>query len=144
MNSTRERYQELIELIAKYNQSYHEENTSEISDYEFDMLNKELREIEKEYPQWVQAYTPTKQVGGKVKREAGVTVTHRVPMLSIEDVFQPEDVTKWVRGVKKVHPDALFCVEHKIDGKCINLNNILYLLKMSLKQGNMLLLSFVY
>lgn len=115
------RYNELLNLVAKYNKQYHEENCSDISDYEFDMLNKELREIEKEHPEWIVNSTPTKMVGAKVKRESGVTVTHRVPMLSIEDVFSHEEVLEWVRDVKKVHKDALFSVEHKIDGLSITL-----------------------
>ncbi|WP_088186497.1 NAD-dependent DNA ligase LigA [Desulfosporosinus sp. FKA] len=121
MLKTIERYYELVTLVTKYNKQYHEENGSDISDYEFDMLNKELKEIEAEHPEWIVADTPTKKVGGKVKRQAGVTVTHRVPMLSIQDVFTYEEVLEWVRKVKKVHPDALFAVERKIDGLSMTL-----------------------
>ncbi len=121
MERTIERYKELVSLVTKYNKQYHEENGSEISDYEFDMLNKELKEIEIEHPEWVITDTPTKKVGGKVKRESGVTVAHRVPMLSIEDVFSHQEVLEWVRDVKRVHMDALFSVEHKIDGLSVTL-----------------------
>lgn len=121
MERTLKRYKELLSLVTKYNKQYHEENGSEISDYEFDMLNKELKEIEAEHPEWIEANTPTKKVGGKVKREFGVTVAHRVPMLSIEDVFSHEEVIKWVCDVKRVRPDALFSVEHKIDGLSVTL-----------------------
>lgn len=121
MEKTIERYQELVALVTKYNKQYHEEDGSEIPDYEFDMLNKELKEIEAEHPEWVVADTPSKKVGGKIKREFGVTVTHRVPMLSIQDVFSFEEVQDWVRKVKSVHPDALFSVEHKVDGLSITL-----------------------
>jgi len=116
-----ERYKELVALVRKYNKRYHEDYVSEISDYEFDMLNKELKEFEAEHPEWVVAGTPTKKIGGKVKREAGVAVTHRVPMLSIQDVFTYEEVLEWLRKVKKVHLDALFSVEHKVDGLSITL-----------------------
>ena len=119
--ATKKRYNELIRLVNKYNKQYHEENASEISDYEFDMLNKELREIEAEHPDWVNADSPTGKVGGKVKREAGVTVEHHVPMLSIQDVFSKEEVCDWVREVRTLHPDALFSVEHKIDGLSMTL-----------------------
>ena len=47
---TKERYEELVTLVNRYNQQYHEENASDISDYEFDMLNLELRELEKAHP----------------------------------------------------------------------------------------------
>ncbi|MBP2635154.1 MAG: Lig [Firmicutes bacterium] len=118
---TFERYKELVVLVNKYNTQYHEGNASDISDYEFDMLNKELRELEAEHPEWVNPETPTQKVGGKVKREVGMTVTHRVPMLSIQDVFTQEEVVEWVRKVKSVHPDALFSVEHKVDGLSMTL-----------------------
>ena len=121
MKKTIERYNELVALVTKYNKQYHEDNGSDISDYEFDMLNKELKEIETEHPEWVVTDTPTKKVGGKVKREAGMTVAHRVPMLSIQDVFTQEEVIDWVRKVKNLHPDALFSVEHKVDGLSITL-----------------------
>lgn len=119
--ATKKRYKELVELVNKYNKQYHEDNASEISDYEFDMLNLELRSIEAEHPDWAVSDTPTGKVGGRVKREAGVTVEHRVPMLSIQDVFTKEDVTKWADEVRAMHPDALFSVEHKIDGLSMTL-----------------------
>jgi DNA ligase (NAD+) len=121
MERTIERYRELVALVTKYNKQYHENDQSDISDYEFDMLNKELREIEAEHPDWITPDSPTQQVGGKVKREMGIAVVHRVPMLSIQDVFSHEEVIDWVRKVKRVRPDALFSVEHKVDGLSITL-----------------------
>lgn len=121
METTKNRYNELLALVNKYNKQYHEDNASDISDYEFDMLNKELKDIETRHPAWVAADSPSRKVGGKAKRELGMTVTHRVPMLSIEDVFTQEEVRAWVRKVKQVHSDALFSVEHKIDGLSITL-----------------------
>lgn len=117
----KERYDELVELVNRYNKQYHEDNASEISDYEFDMLNKELRELEDAHPEWRAEDTPTKKVGGGVKREAGVSVTHRVPMLSIQDVFSKEEVLSWVHEVRAMHEDALFSVEHKVDGLSMTL-----------------------
>lgn len=117
----KERYEELVMLVNRYNKQYHENNESEISDYEFDMLNKELRELEAAFPEWKSGDTPTEKVGGSVKREAGVTVTHRVPMLSIQDVFSKEEVLSWVHEVRGMHADAVFSVEHKIDGLSMTL-----------------------
>lgn len=118
---TKERYEELVTLVNRYNQQYHEENASDISDHEFDMLNLELRELEKAHPEWRSKESPTGKVGGAVKRESGVSVTHRVPMLSIQDVFTREEVLSWVHEVREMHPDALFSVEHKIDGLSMTL-----------------------
>lgn len=119
--AAKDRYEELVRLVNEYNRQYHEENASDISDYEFDMLNRELRTLESEHPEWKDADSPTGKVGGKVKREAGVTVEHHVPMLSIQDVFTREEVCAWVQEVREKHPDALFSVEHKIDGLSMTL-----------------------
>ena len=117
----KKRYLELVKLINRYNKQYHEENESAISDYEFDLLNQELKKYEQEHPDQIAKNSPSKKVGGKVKREAGVEVTHHVPMLSIQDVFSKEEVTAWVEEVKEMHPDAEFSVEHKIDGLSMSL-----------------------
>lgn len=117
----KERYRELVRLVTEYNRQYHEENASEISDFEFDRLNEELKKLEAKHPDWVTPDSPTQKVGGKTKREAGVTVEHHVPMLSIQDVFRKEDVVAWMDGVRAVHPDAKFSVEHKIDGLSMSL-----------------------
>lgn len=134
--STKRRYIELVKLVEKYNKQYHEDNASEISDYEFDLLNQELKKIEQEHPDWVISDSPTKKVGGKVKREAGVTVTHNVPMLSIQDVFTKEDVLTWIRDVKRMHPDAKFSVEQKIDGLSMSLRYINGELKLAETRGD--------
>lgn len=117
----KKRYLELVKLVNRYNKQYHEENFSDISDYEFDRLNQELKQYEQEHPDWVTKNSPSKKVGGKVKREAGVEVTHNVPMLSIQDVFSKEEVESWIEEVKGMHPDATFSVEHKIDGLSMSL-----------------------
>lgn len=136
MKKSIERYKELVALVNKYNKQYHEDNASDISDYEFDMMNKELKEIEAEHPEWVVPETPTQKVGGKVKREMGMTVTHRVPMLSIQDVFTQEEVVEWVRKVKSVYPEALFSVEHKIDGLSMTLRYQNGKLNLAESRGN--------
>ena len=59
----------------------------EITDYEYDQLMQELKELEKEHPEEITADSPTQKVGGSAKREAGVLVRHRVPMLSLQYVF---------------------------------------------------------
>lgn len=119
--SVDERYNELVDLVNKYNRQYHEENASDISDYEFDMLNKELKEIEKAHPELVREDSPTRKVGGKGKREAGVTIEHNVPMLSIQDVFSKEEVISWTRAVRERFEHAFFSIEHKIDGLSMTL-----------------------
>lgn len=133
---TKERYDELVKLVNHYNKQYHEDNASDISDYEFDMLNLELRKLEEEHPDWRTADSPTGKVGGAVKRESGVSVTHRVPMLSIQDVFSKEEVLAWVHEVRERHADVLFSVEHKIDGLSMTLRYESGALTLAETRGN--------
>lgn len=114
MNHTE--YLELCATIDYHMNRYYNLDDPEISDYEYDQLMSKLKIVEKEHPEWVTDDSPTRKIGGVAKREAGVKVTHDVPMLSIEDVFSLDDVKAWVQKVKEVYPDATFSVEPKIDG----------------------------
>ena len=82
-----ERIAALREQIAYHSDKYYNEDNPEITDHEFDMLMRELKQLEKENPSLVTADSPTQKVGGTAKRTAGVLVRHNVPMLSLQDVF---------------------------------------------------------
>ncbi len=117
-------YQEYQKLVSKLNyhmDRYYNQDAPEISDFEYDQMMQSLKAAEKEHPEWVTPDSPSQKIGGVAKREAGVKVTHNVPMLSIEDVFNLEDVEKWVKEVQDMHPDATFSVETKIDGLSMTL-----------------------
>ena len=114
-------YDLLCEKIDYHMDRYYNQDSPKISDYEYDQLMIQLKEAEKEHPEWVTPDSPTQKIGGTVKREAGVKVTHDVPMLSIEDVFSKEEVTAWVEKVRSVHADAVLSVETKIDGLSMTL-----------------------
>lgn len=118
---TRKEYKELVKTINYHMDLYYNQDAPEISDYEYDMLMQKLKNAEKEHPEWVTKTSPTQKIGGVAKREAGVKVTHDVPMLSIEDVFNKEDVVDWVKKVHAIHPDCNFSVETKIDGLSVTL-----------------------
>ena len=117
----RKEYEALSSEIKHHMDLYYNQDTPEISDYEYDQLMQRLKTIERENPELVTADSPSQIIGGTVKREAGVKITHNVPMLSIEDVFNTEDVTAWVNKVHERHPDAVFSVEQKIDGLSLSL-----------------------
>lgn len=117
----KEEYLKLCETVDYHMNRYYNEDAPEITDFEYDNLMLQIKEAEKEHPEWVTPDSPTQKIGGTAKREAGVTVTHNVPMLSIQDVFTKEDVIKWVREVREVYPDANFSVEQKIDGLSMSL-----------------------
>lgn len=120
---TREEYEELKKVIDYHMKRYYDEDSPEISDYEYDQLMQKLKAAEREHPDWIGPDSPSQKIGGTAlgkpsggKREAGVKVIHDVPMLSIEDVFTKEDVKAWVSKVHELHPDCLFSVEVKVDG----------------------------
>lgn len=121
MDEKKEAYEQLKQKIEYHMDLYYNQNTNEISDFEYDGLMQKLKEMEREHPEWVTADSPTQKIGGEAKREAGVTITHHVPMLSIQDLFSKDEVTAWITKVKEMHPDARFSVEHKIDGLSMSL-----------------------
>ncbi len=109
-------YDKLKKTITRHMELYYNQDAPEISDYEYDQLMLQLKEAEKEHPEWVTPDSPTQRVGGRALSQDGGKVTHHVPMLSIEDVFTKEEVCSWIDKVKATHPDAAFSVEEKIDG----------------------------
>lgn len=111
-----EEYKKLVEQIKYHNDRYYNQDKPEITDYEYDMLMKKLKEIEKKHPEYINENSPTQKVGGLAKREAGVLVKHRVPMLSLQDVFSKEEVFNFVDDMYKVLDNPTFVVERKIDG----------------------------
>ncbi len=117
----RSEYLKLVKTIKHHMDLYYNQDTPEISDYEYDQLMQRLKKIELDNPELITKDSPSQIVGGTAKREAGVKITHNVPMLSIEDVFNVEDVKAFVNRVHERHPDAKFSVEQKIDGLSLTL-----------------------
>ncbi|MGN0355928.1 MAG: NAD-dependent DNA ligase LigA [Muricoprocola sp.] len=112
----KDRIEELREKINYHNDRYYNQDDPEITDYEYDMLMQELKQLEAQHPELVTPDSPTQKVGGTAKREAGVLVRHRVPMLSLQDVFSKEEVFAFVEDMKEKLDDPEFVVETKIDG----------------------------
>ncbi len=113
-NMNKEDYEQLCETMRYHMNLYYNEDAPEISDYQYDLLMRQLKAVEKEHPDWIRPDSPSQKVA--FKREGGIKITHDVPMLSIEDFFSKEDVTAWVNKVRAARPDATFSVETKIDG----------------------------
>ncbi|MBR6441075.1 MAG: NAD-dependent DNA ligase LigA, partial [Bacteroidales bacterium] len=90
-DSARERVAELTRLIDKYNHAYYMEDTSLVSDFEFDALLRELMELESKYPDLALPTSPTRRVGGEVNKTFR-QVTHRFPMLSLGNTYSSEDL----------------------------------------------------
>ena len=112
----KDRIDELREIINYHIDRYYNQDNPEITDYEYDMLMQELKKLEAEHPERITPDSPTQHVGGTAKREAGVLVRHRVPMLSLQDVFSKEEVMQFVESMQQQLDHPEFVVETKIDG----------------------------
>lgn len=116
------RMKELDRLLRYHNKKYFEDDAPEISDREYDELSLEMRALENEFPSLSSPDSPTKHVGGSAKRQAGVIIKHRKPMLSIQDVFSRGEVDDFVNSMReKLGTDTEFVVETKIDGLSMSL-----------------------
>ena len=118
----KERYEELCALLNQYSTLYYDQDDPAVSDREYDGLMLELKAIEAEHPELISPDSPTQKVGGTAKRTAGVLVPHRVPMLSMQDLFSREEVEHFVSDCReKLGEDTTFLVETKIDGLSMSL-----------------------
>ncbi len=114
------RAQELREQIEYHNDRYYNQDDPEIEDFEYDALTRELKKLEKEFPQIISEDSPTQKVGGSAQGKFS-EVQHAVKMESLQDVFDKEEVISFVRGIKEQFPEAEFVVEQKIDGLSVSL-----------------------
>ena len=117
----KQRLEELKKTLEYHIDRYYNQDSPEITDYEYDMMMQELKKLEKEHPEWITPDSPTQKVGGVAKRTVGQVVRHNVPMLSLQDVFSKEEVYAFVEEMqqKLEHPE--FVVEYKIDGLSLGL-----------------------
>lgn len=116
----KKRIDELVEQLNYHSRLYYVENRNEISDYDYDMLQNELKELEKNYPQFLRPDSPTQRVGGEAVSQFE-KVEHTVQMGSIQDVFSFEEVRRFVDTVRETIPAPAFVVEPKIDGLSVSL-----------------------
>lgn len=116
----KERIEELRKQAEYHAKRYYDDDKPEISDFEYDMLMVELRNLEKEYPEYQSKESLTQKVGGHVK-EGFQKVTHEVPLQSLQDVFSIEEVEEYIskieeRAEEENIENRTFVVETKIDG----------------------------
>lgn len=112
---------ELVNRLNHLNHQYYIENISEVSDQEFDLLLKSLQDLEKKYPEFAQATSPTQRVGGDITKKFQA-VKHQYPMLSLSNSYSQEEIMEWSDRVKKSTEDAFHYVcELKYDGVAIGI-----------------------
>lgn len=116
--------QQIIALTADLNQhnyNYYMLDAPVISDYEFDQLLRQLQDLEKQYPQFVQPDSPTQRVGGTVTKKFA-TVKHVYPMLSLGNTYSEEELMEFDNRVKSgVFDDVEYACELKYDGLAISI-----------------------
>ncbi|MBR3753522.1 MAG: NAD-dependent DNA ligase LigA, partial [Clostridia bacterium] len=118
--ASRARAAELKEQLNYHIKRYYDEDAPEISDYEYDMLMRELKAIEEEYPQLITADSPTRRVGGTAS-EKFAPVTFTVKMESLLDAFSEEELHSFDERVKQAVGETEYVVEPKIDGLSVML-----------------------
>jgi DNA ligase (NAD+) len=120
--SAKQRAAELRKLIDHHNRKYYVDAAPEISDREFDRLLDELKQIENDRPELVTPDSPTQRVGGAPIDEFR-TVRHRVPMLSIDNTYNADELREWDKTTRKLlgGEEVTYVVELKIDGVAISL-----------------------
>lgn len=116
----KERMEELIEIINEADYNYHTLDNPTITDQEYDKYLRELFEIEEAHPDWVREDSPTQHAGGKII-EGFNKVTHKIPMMSLSDVFSESEVIAFDERIKKEGITPEYMCELKIDGLSVSL-----------------------
>ncbi|MCQ4697915.1 NAD-dependent DNA ligase LigA [Paeniclostridium sordellii] len=127
---------ELIDLINYHSNKYYNEDTPEISDFEYDNLMKELMKIETEHPELKREDSPSTRVGGKPLDKFN-QVTHKIPMLSLSNAYSAQDLRDFDKRVREsVNKDVEYVVEFKIDGLSVGLTYVDGVFKTGATRGN--------
>jgi DNA ligase (NAD+) len=137
MSAPSKRAEQLRKLIDHHNYKYYVEAQPEISDREFDRLLDELKQIEADHPELRTPDSPTQRVGGQ-PIEGFAQVTHRRPMLSIDNTYSADELREFDKRIRKLlHGQAVeYVVELKIDGVAISLTYEAGLLTVGATRGN--------
>lgn len=112
--------EELVKKIEQHSYNYYVLDNPTVSDFEYDKLIHELIDLEKKYPEYKVSNSPTERVGGKVL-EGFETVTHTVPMESLNDAFSKDELDDFDKSVRKIIANPQYAVEMKIDGLSVSL-----------------------
>lgn len=119
IENVRNRIAKLTEELHQHNYNYYQKDAPVISDYDFDMLLKELQRLEEEYPEFASENSPTKRVGGEVTKNFE-TIKHKYPMLSLSNSYSREELVEFDARVQKLLGKRVeYTCELKYDGVAI-------------------------
>ena len=113
--SAEKRVNELTAILNDCIEKYYMGNESDVSDYDYDMMMRELSSLEEEFPELLKSDSPTHRVGGR-SDNTFEEVVHTVRMESLQDAFSEDELRAFDTRVKKVFPTVKYVVEPKIDG----------------------------
>ncbi len=131
----KERIEELKKIINKANYEYYTLDNPTLSDYEYDMLMKELIDLEERYPEFKTPDSPTLRVGGEVLSKFQ-KVHHDIEMKSLSDIFSYEEVVSYINSIEKLTGKTEYSLELKIDGLSVDLIYEKGLLKEASTRGD--------
>ena len=120
LEQARKRAEELRAVIERNNRLYYDQDAPELEDFEYDQLARELKEIEKTFPELVTASSPTQHVGGTASTKFA-KVAHAVKMESLQDAFSYEELREFDARVREAGVSPEYVVEAKIDGLSVSL-----------------------
>ena len=120
LEQARKRAEELRVVIERNNRLYYDQDAPELEDFEYDQLTRELKEIEKTFPELVTASSPTQHVGGTASTKFA-KVAHVVKMESLQDAFSYEELREFDARVREAGVSPEYVVEAKIDGLSVSL-----------------------
>ncbi len=115
-----ERILELRKLLKRYSYEYYTLDRPTVPDSEYDMLFRQLEELEAKHPEAYDPDSPTQRVGGEILSEFR-KITHERPMLSLGDVFSYDELRDWAKKITDIYGEVEFCAEYKIDGLAMSL-----------------------
>lgn len=125
MTDIKEKIKQLSKLLTTWEYEYYVNNKPTVSDEEYDITLRQLIDLEKKYPQFVRADSPTQRVGGQASKQLAKHI-HTTKMMSLANAFSQEEIRKFDADVKKqlgkdFKEDIEYCVEPKIDGLSLSL-----------------------
>ncbi len=131
----KERYEELIKLINQANYEYYVLDNPKVDDQMWDNWFQELLEIEENFPELKQKDSPSQKVGGEII-SGFAKITHKVPLMSLSNVFNEEEILSFDEKIKKEFKNPKYVCELKIDGLSVNLIYEKGILKTAATRGN--------
>ena len=115
-----DRMNEIVELLNKWSYEYYVLDRPTVDDSEYDRLMQELIRIESSHPEWIRDDSPTRKVGGEAISKFQ-KVVHKIPMLSLGNVFNEEEIREFDSRIAKEFKDREYVCELKIDGLAVSL-----------------------